>query len=69
MREPRDASKPSRPLRWIAMWGGALFLFSDPWLSLFNHRTLIGGIPLILLYLFGTLALLIALSARMPPSE
>ncbi len=69
MSEPHDVPTPSRPLRWIALGGGALFLFSDPWLSLFNHRTLIGGIPLILVYLFGTLALLIALSARMPPCE
>ncbi|HEY9899694.1 MAG TPA: hypothetical protein V6D00_10980 [Pantanalinema sp.] len=51
------------------MWGMSLFLFSAPWLSLFNHRTLILGIPLILLYLFGTAALLIAISATMKSTD
>lgn len=68
MSKPPQPLKPSRPLRWAAMGGVALFLFSDPWLSLFNHRTLIGGVPMILLYLFGVGALLIGISALMTPS-
>lgn len=41
----------------------ALFLFSYPWLSLFNHRMPVLGIPLVLLYLFGLWGLLILVSA------
>lgn len=69
MIEPPQAIKPTHPPRWAAMWGMSLFLFSAPWLSLFNHRTLILGIPLILLYLFGTAALLIAISATMKSTD
>lgn len=41
------------PAPWGLLLLLALFLVSGPWLSLFNFRSMVFGVPLILLYLFG----------------
>jgi hypothetical protein len=56
-----------------APWGlmaiMAIALLSAPVLVLFNHRTPVFGIPLILLYLFGLWGGLILLSTCYRPRE
>lgn len=59
--------KQPDPAPWGLMALMALFLLSYPWLSLFNVRAMVLGIPLILLYLFGLWGLVILASALFRP--
>ncbi|GEM_PF-5117261 len=54
---------------WGLMLLLALGLLSYPMLALFNHRTVIVGVPLILLYLFGVWGGLILASTLYRPRE
>ncbi len=47
----------------IALFGLGCLLLSYPVIAAFNHSTPVGGIPLLVLYLFGVWAGLIALAA------
>lgn len=59
--------KQADPAPWGLMALMALFLLTYPWLSLFNVRAMVLGVPLILLYLFGLWGLLILASALFRP--
>lgn len=69
MDEPPEASKRPDMLPWVLLTVLTFFCFSDPWLSIFNHRAPVFGVPLILYYLFAVWLLLIVLSARLKPPE
>ncbi|HEY9854808.1 MAG TPA: hypothetical protein V6D05_03655 [Stenomitos sp.] len=56
------------PFPWLLLLVGALFLVTFPWLSLFNRHTVLGGVPLLPLYLFGIWGLFIVLSECFRPS-
>lgn len=49
--------------RLVALCVAGCLLLSYPLLALFNRPVRVGGLPLVLLYLFGAWALLIALVA------
>lgn len=63
MTNPSGPPKPPDSLPWLVFLLASLFLLSYPLLSLFNRYVLIGGVPLILVYLFGLWGLLILVSA------
>lgn len=52
---------------WVLMGILALALLTYPLLAVFNHRTPVMGVPLILVYLFGVWFALIGLSMRYRP--
>lgn len=52
---------------WVLMGILALALLTYPLIAIFNHRTLVLGVPVILVYLFGIWGALIGLSTRYPP--
>lgn len=55
------------PLRWLLLGLAALALLCYPWLAPFTDGRWLAGIPLILVYLFGAWAALIAVAASWPP--
>lgn len=57
-------SKPSIKMqRLAALFALGCLLFNYPLLALFNHAALLGGIPLLYVYVFSAWAVMIALLA------
>lgn len=53
----------NRTTRLIGLFLLGYLLFNHPLISLFNHPTMVWGIPLLYVYLFGVWALIIILMA------
>lgn len=47
--------------RLAALFALGMLLFNYPLLALFNHDTLVGGVPILYVYAFAAWALLVAL--------
>jgi hypothetical protein len=56
----KDSKKAQRL---ISLFLIALFLLNFPLLNIFNHPSLIGGIPLLYVYIFGSWLVLIVITA------
>lgn len=63
MPHPPDAPPERLALRWIGPACLTLLLMAYPWLAPGLQQWFIGGLPAVLLYLFGIWALAIALAA------